>query len=1066
MKVDSEAGTLRLQTALRDLAALFAIPVAWTGKGPAALAAGLADALVALLQLDFAFVRLRGPDGGAVDLTRGDAWKGFPDWLERHSATAQFPHRTIIADVGDDSEPCRGIAVPIGVEGHGGLVAAARMRSDFPTAIDQLLLSLAADHAATAFRHARLIEERASAEEALRQTRDELEAKVAERTAALGQLAEEQAALRQVAVLVARQPAPDEVFTAVTKAVGPLLGADLAAMYVFPGDGTARVIAGWSATGPMLPTGTRLPLDGDSVAAPIFRTGRPARMDSYVGAQDETAEAARGLRLRSMVGAPILVEGRLWGGLMAATRGIEALPDDAESRIAAFTELVATAVSNAQAREDIQRLADQQTALRRVATLAVQGTAEAEVFALAAREVAQVFGVGMVTIDRYDSDAHSTVVASINDPGFPVGSRWPLDGPSLGAAVLETGRAARIEDYTDLHSTSAAAMRAWSVCSAVGVPILVDGRPWGVICVASPEAAPLPRGIEEDLSDFTELLATAIARAEARETLARLAGEQAALRRVATLVAQEESPGEVFAKVAEEAGNVLGNVDCRLLRDEGDGTATVVAACGAAISASFPVGARLPIDSDGVAASVIGEGRPARIDDYSTAPDAVAEGARERGIGSAIGCPIVVRGGVWGALVVATSGERAWPPEPERRLAQFADLVATAISNAEARAAIERLADEQATLRRVATLVAEGVRPAAIFSAVSDEVAQLFATRAAAVVRFDPGDRAIVLVGAAQQVAAEFAGARGSFDDAVASARVYHTGRSARMSGTRWASVGGPITASWGRLGIACTVASPIVVEGRLWGAMVVAASEQLPPDAEERLEKVGELVATAIANAEGKSELAASRRRIVAASDDARRRIERDLHDGIQQRLASLGLMISAARASVPSDQNDLRSELSRIATGLVSAVEELQELSRGIHPAILAQGGLGPALRTLARRSAIPVELDVSINTRLPAPIEVAAYYVMSEALANAAKHAQASRIDISVAPRDGRLLLSIRDDGIGGADPSRGSGIIGLTDRVEALGGSISVESPPGEGTRITAELPRELEVREER
>jgi GAF domain-containing protein len=318
-------------------------------------------------------VRLRGPDGGAVDVTRGDAWKGFPDWLERQSATAQFPHRTIIADVGDDSEPCRGIAVPIGVEGHGGLVAAARMRSDFPTAIDQLLLSLAADHAATAFRNARLIEERASAEEALRQTRDELEAKVAERTAALGQLAEEQAALRQVAVLVARQPAPDEVFTAVTKAVGPLLGADLAAMYVFPGDGTARVIAGWSATGPMLPIGTRLPLDGDSVVARIFHTGRPARMDSYVDAQDETAEASRGLRLRSMVGAPILVEGRLSGGLMAATRGIEALPEDAESRIAAFTELVATAVSNAQAREDIQRLADQQTALRRVATLAVQG---------------------------------------------------------------------------------------------------------------------------------------------------------------------------------------------------------------------------------------------------------------------------------------------------------------------------------------------------------------------------------------------------------------------------------------------------------------------------------------------------------------------------------------------------------------------------------------------------------------------------------------------------------------------------------------------------------------------
>jgi signal transduction histidine kinase len=286
------------------------------------------------------------------------------------------------------------------------------------------------------------------------------------------------------------------------------------------------------------------------------------------------------------------------------------------------------------------------------------------------------------------------------------------------------------------------------------------------------------------------------------------------------------------------------------------------------------------------------------------------------------------------------------------------------------------------------------------------------------------------------------------------------------MSGTYSASVGGPISAGSGRPGIACTVASPIVVEGRLWGAMVVAASEELPPDAEERVEKVGELVATAIANAESKSELAASRRRIVAASDDARRRIERDLHDGTQQRLVSLRLAVRAAQSNLPSDLSDLRSELSRIATGLAGAVEELQELSRGIHPAILAQGGLAPALRTLARRSAIPVALDLRMDRRLPAPIEVAAYYVMSEALANAAKHAQASRIDISVTPRDGRLMLSIRDDGIGGADRSRGSGLVGLTDRVEALGGSISIESPPGAGTRITAELPLDLEVTQER
>jgi signal transduction histidine kinase len=234
----------------------------------------------------------------------------------------------------------------------------------------------------------------------------------------------------------------------------------------------------------------------------------------------------------------------------------------------------------------------------------------------------------------------------------------------------------------------------------------------------------------------------------------------------------------------------------------------------------------------------------------------------------------------------------------------------------------------------------------------------------------------------------------------------------------------------------------------------VSSAEELLPLDSEERLEKFTELVATAIANAEGKSELAASRRRIVAASDEARRRIERDLHDGTQQRLVSLGLAVRAAEA-------ELRVDLSSLATGLAEAVTELQELSRGIHPAILSQGGIGPALRTLARRAPIPVQLEVDPQTRLPEPIEVAAYYVASEALANAVKHAQASRVDMSIGRRNGSLLLSIRDDGVGGADPTRGSGLMGLTDRVEALGGSIRVESRRGEGTHVTAELPLELE-----
>jgi signal transduction histidine kinase len=256
------------------------------------------------------------------------------------------------------------------------------------------------------------------------------------------------------------------------------------------------------------------------------------------------------------------------------------------------------------------------------------------------------------------------------------------------------------------------------------------------------------------------------------------------------------------------------------------------------------------------------------------------------------------------------------------------------------------------------------------------------------------------------------------------------------------------------------TVASPIVVEGKLWGVIAVNTGEELPPDTEERLEKFTELVTTAIANAEGKSELAASRRRIVAASDETRRQIERDLHDGTQQRLVSLGLAVRAAEANLPPEREDLREELSDVAMGLAAAVEDLQEISRGIHPGILTKGGLGPALQTLAHRSPIPVDLDISSGGRLSEPIEVAAYFVASEALANAAKHSKATRIDVSLARRDGGLWLSIRDDGVGGADTARGSGLVGLTDRVEALGGSIRIYSSSGKGTEISAELPLEL------
>jgi signal transduction histidine kinase len=333
-----------------------------------------------------------------------------------------------------------------------------------------------------------------------------------------------------------------------------------------------------------------------------------------------------------------------------------------------------------------------------------------------------------------------------------------------------------------------------------------------------------------------------------------------------------------------------------------------------------------------------------------------------------------------------------------------------------------------------------------VFAAVSKEMANTFHA-ITTVMRFEHDPTAAVLVAASREVDHPI-GARLGFDQAVTSAEVYRTGRSARVDQS-----GHP-------LGIVSTVASPIIVEGSMWGVIAVNAEEELAPDTEGRLEKFTELVTTAIANAEGKSELAASRLRIVAASDETRRRIERDLHDGTQQRLVSLGLAVRAAEANIPPDREDLRDELSGVAMGLAAAVDDLQEISRGIHPAILTKGGLGPALQALAHRSPIPVDLDIGTDVRLAEPSEVAAYFVASEALANAAKHSEALRIDISVERRDRNLVLSVRDDGVGGVDPARGSGIVGLTDRVEALGGSLRVDSRPGKGTKITAELPLEL------
>jgi signal transduction histidine kinase len=424
---------------------------------------------------------------------------------------------------------------------------------------------------------------------------------------------------------------------------------------------------------------------------------------------------------------------------------------------------------------------------------------------------------------------------------------------------------------------------------------------------------------------------------------------------------------------------------------------------------------------------------------------------------SAVATPIVVEAQLWGAIGIGST-HGPLPEDAEERMAGFTQLVGTAIANAASRTNLASLAAEQSALRRVATLVARGAPPEKLFASVTEEAAQLLGVDFAALGRYESDGTVVMLAARGEPAASLFAvGTRLAVGGENITSIIARTGRPARLDG--YGDDAGQITAAGRASGIRASVGTPIIVEFRLWGVMTAGTTtdDELPADTEARLASFTELLATAIANAESRSDLTASRARIVAAGDEARRRIERNLHDGAQQRLVSLALELRSAQAAMPPEMEDVRARLARVGDGLTHALEELRELSRGIHPAILSEGGLGPALKTLARRSQVPVDLSVDVERRLREPIEVCAYYVVSEMLANAAKHAEASAVRVGVEATEDVLLISVRDDGVGGADPASGSGLVGLRDRVDTLGGTMVLESPPGGGTSLTVELP---------
>jgi PAS domain S-box-containing protein len=886
-------------------------------------------------------------------------------------------------------------------------------------------------------------------------------------------LADEQAALRRVATLVADEAAPDLIFAAVAEEIARILGADRCAIGRFGVDDTMTIVAYWSNEEPKLPVGTQIGLQGDGVTAAVRESRRPILIDDHEAFSGPLIDHARALGSlpRSTVAAPIYVEGRVWGSIFASTMTVE-IADGTESRVVDFAELVATAIANTEARRDLERVVAEQQALRKAATLVASGASPMEVFAAITTFASELFEAPFASLLRYRPDDTATMVAGCAACSGFVGRTWtvPGDDPGIVRTVVGSRRPARIEDHSGVHGPLGDAARTLGIGSVVGVPVVVDGSVWGVLAVgAAQDGPPLPADAGDRLVGFTELVTTTLINAETRDSLRRLVDEQAALRRVATLVAAGIEPDELFSAVSEEVARLFTADGAGVGRFEADGSVVVVVGRSESLR-SIPLGSRQDIDKSLFAGEVYRTGRAARIDlrrDDVGDADALGEIARRvlaMGFFSGVAAPIVVEGELWG-VVTASSSQTILPPNTEKRLESFAELVATAIANAKTRAELavsesraRGLANEQAALRRVATLVAQGASSDEVFSAVAHEVAGIIDIPVVAVNRYE-ADGTFTILGIAGETNFTV-GSRWPVEDGIAE-MILATGRPSRKD---------DYSAMPGQLGEAAredllvsTVGVPIVVEGSTWGFMVAAAKpgKPIPRDTDAPLARFTELVATAVSNATTRAELVASRARIVAAGDEARRRIERNLHDGTQQRLIALGLDVQTLRDSIPADRQEAQSGLERITRELEAVLEDVRELSHGLHPPLLSQAGLGPSLRALARRSPIPVKLNVSVSERPSESTETAIYYVISEALANAVKHAHATEITVELTTSGTEIRAIIEDDGCGGAEASAGSGLVGLIDRIEALGGRFALDSPPGHGTRISIEMPSTAE-----
>lgn len=713
-------------------------------------------------------------------------------------------------------------------------------------------------------------------------------------------------------------------------------------------------------------------------------------------------------------------------------------------RFPAYRHLLPSPVATARAALAAHRSAVGQSALRRIAAVAAAGSPPQEVFGTVTAEAAALLGGALVALTRFERDGAEAVVLAQTGGHVAVGARMPVTGETTLARLWRSGRAERMDGYVGGPGTQL--IEQVGVRAGVSVPVTVDGALWGALGVSS-RTGPLPPGVEDRLGVFVEIVAAAAAGAEARESARILAAEQAALLRVAALVAEGAGGAEIFDVVAVEAAGLIDDEATTLVRYEGDRTFLVLAHR----NGPAPVGTRyrVPEGDAGTSATMLHTLKPARLDRYDHIADR-SYANRDFGCGSSVSVPIIVDGRLWGALGTLNEGRRL-PTTTEGRLAKFAELVASALANVAARAELERFGARQAALRRVAELVARGATLDEVFSSVTTEASNILGEAAANLFHYDGTSFEVVATCRSTLPVGLRAPAEGS-----PMAGLLRDRRPLRLS-----TLAASRSADRSRdLGIGAMVAVPVVAEGRVWGGLSTTTPGDPPaPDAEDRLAELAELAAAAIVSAENRAELRASRARVVATADETRKRLQRDVHDGAQQRLVQtvLALKLGLDAAARGEDPVGLVREALEQAE---RATVELRDIVHGILPASLARGGLQAGIDSLVAMSAVAVDVDTSAlpSERLPGEVEVTAYFVVAEALTNVAKHARATRARVTVTGNADLLVIEVTDDGVGGADPRGGSGLTGLSDRVDALNGTLHLTSTRGTGTTLRVTLPR--------